>query len=127
MKAHILVIDYGGSAEAIADVLTCFGHEAWLTWNGHEGLEILEATNIDVVLVENEIPYLMNGPEFIRVAKQIYPGILCILMGAELVDENLADIARDCGADAHLIKVFDCQQDLELMIQTLMSHRQPRA
>lgn len=125
MKIQILVIDdYMMTARAIAKVLTLSGHEAWAAKSGQEALNILKTKPIDMVLVDNNMLY-MSGPEFIGIAKPVYPDMRFILMGAEDFDTELSVLADACGADAHLNKSFDFK-DLEQMIQTLMSNRHPR-
>jgi two-component system response regulator YesN len=119
-KIRILVVDdYPMMARAWAKALTNSGrYEATTAMNGREGLERLRENPVDIVLTDNNMP-VMDGPEFVRLAKQDFPKLPFILTGAEAIGVDLAVIAQECGAAAYLPKPVDFEE-LERTIQALV-------
>ena len=87
--------------------------------NGKEGLKVLTAEQPDVVVVDYMMPEL-NGIEFIKAAKSIYPNIPIIVMTAH-GDKQLALTFLKEGAFRYVEKPFDVEE-FRLTIEDAKNH-----
>lgn len=87
--------------------------------NGKEGLKVLTAEQPDVVVVDYMMPEL-NGIEFIKAAKSIYPNVPIIVMTAH-GDKQLALTFLKEGAFRYVEKPFDVEE-FRLTIEDAKNH-----
>ena len=78
------------------------GCQVQLAANGREALEMLKTFPADVLITDNQMPF-MEGPELIRRAKVINPAIRTVLTGGS---SNIPELARGCGSDEAVPKPF---------------------
>jgi DNA-binding response OmpR family regulator len=61
--ADVLIVDDDeDTLEALAELVACEGHRVCIAHDGVEGLQCLEAENVDLILLDVEMPRL-TGPE----------------------------------------------------------------
>jgi DNA-binding NarL/FixJ family response regulator len=105
MSVRLFVVeDHKMMRKALTDFLE--GH-ANLTIDGmaesaEEALEQLDESAVDLVLADAQLPG-MDGIEFVRVARERHPGLLCIMLSGH--DHQLyVDQALEAGARGYLAK-----------------------
>ena len=91
-----------------------------------DGLEVLRTTDVDVILVDYEMP-LFNGIEFTRMARrdpETHGCELPIIMISGCYDKTKIIEARDAGIDEYLVKPF-APGDLYQRIAMSVLHPRP--
>jgi two-component system chemotaxis response regulator CheY len=78
--------------------------------NGHEGLEILKAQSVDLILSDINMPS-MDGLEFIRqiAARNLAPGVPVVMITTESSEEHVKE-AIQAGARGYIRKPFTAEQ-----------------
>ncbi len=76
--------------------------------NGHEALAFLQETQIDVVLLDIEMP-LMNGIECLQQIRSQYPAIIVILLTTFAEEQYIIDGLAN-GAQSYLLKTTPYDQ-----------------
>ena len=73
--------------------------------NGQEGLEKARTTKPDLILTDLMLP-LLNGYEICTLLKQDlqYQKIPILVLSATLIEDRDAKLAKECGADAFVLK-----------------------
>ena len=89
---HVLVVD---DEPAIRDVLrgylTADGHSVETAQNGHEGMELFNAADFDVVLLDRAMPE-MSGDQLAVLMKQVAPNVPVIMItGFASVIDSIAE------------------------------------
>lgn len=105
--ARILVIDddevfRGLLLEMLADA----GHTAEAAANGFEGLKLVRAAPVELILTDMMMPY--SGLATIRILREEFPQLRIIAMSGGA--EHRLDYARSLGAHAALTKPFSPEQ-----------------
>lgn len=105
-----------GLGDAGFDVITAPGAAA--------GFDIASREAIDAIITDMNMPGT-GGAQFIPEARSRWPDIPIIaISGAPVIDgRNTADVARDLGADATLIKPFRARELAALIDRVLESRR----
>ena len=87
-------------------VLTSNGFEVAEARNGREGLEHLRSKQIDLVLLDWNMP-VMNGLELLRYIRS-EPGLgrPCVMMVTTETDLSEVSQALECGANEYVMKPF---------------------
>ncbi|KAA6464723.1 response regulator [Acidobacteria bacterium AB60] len=82
-------------------------HEAG---NGHEGLKVLAAHSVDLILSDINMP-AMDGLEFLRqiLARNLAPGVPVIMISTESSEEHVKQ-AIAAGARGYIRKPFTAEQ-----------------
>lgn len=105
-----------GLGDAGFDVITAPGAAA--------GFDIASRETIDAIITDMNMPGT-GGAQFIPEARSRWPDIPIIaISGAAVIDgRNTADMARELGADATLIKPFRARELAALINQVLESRK----
>jgi CheY-like chemotaxis protein len=100
----LIVDDNEDVAAALAEFLGLEGHQTWIAHDGLQAIEIVKATELDVVLMDLGMP----GLDGIETAKRIrtLPGCERLRMAALTGWGQASDRARtrEAGLDWHLVK-----------------------
>ena len=91
--------------EAIVDTLMIKGHEVFEAPNGIEGMAIVRAHTLDLILSDINMPG-MDGLELLDTVKQAHPWLPMVLMTA-YGDVGQAVKAMQRGANDYLMKPFE--------------------
>ncbi len=83
--------------------------------NGQELLEKLKTTEVDVILLDNNMP-VMNGMETLKVLKHDFPFVKTIIMSSNNEYEVVRKYAQ-LGANSYLLK----NTDYNVMVATIKS------
>jgi CheY-like chemotaxis protein len=103
---RILVIDDNAEARLLLkEILEGKGYVVFEAADGQEALEVLERTLIHLAVVDLDMPRV-NGLEFTRRAKELYPQLPVIMVTAYSQFYSPADILS-AGVDAFLQKPID--------------------
>ncbi|MDR3725791.1 MAG: response regulator [Terracidiphilus sp.] len=88
-------------------------HEAG---SGTEGLEVLKARNVDLILSDINMP-LMDGLEFVRQiqAQNLAPGVPVVMITTESSEEHVKQ-AIEAGARGYIRKPFTAEQVKERVL-----------
>ena len=99
-KLQILVVDdYEGNREVVAEFARTLGHAAITASDGQEAVELVSLSYFDLLITDRQMPG-MFGEELIYRAKKIRPAMKTILMtGGSLSAETTAAISA-AGCDA---------------------------
>ena len=110
--AHVLVVEDEKSARLMLErVLTRAGHTVTAAENGAQGLSALEREQIDLMLVDKNLPDI-DGLEVIRRAKALRPAVPAIVVTAYPSPEARA-VAKKLGAHDFVTKPFGITEILE--------------
>jgi CheY-like chemotaxis protein len=101
----LLVDDEESLRITLAGNLELEGHEVLEASDGHQALEVLRNTEVDLVLSDIRMPGL-SGVELLRHIRKSRPTLPVLLMTAYTADEQL-DAALTAGVFAVLRKPFD--------------------
>ena len=82
-----------------------------------EGLKALEKEGFDIIIADYRLPG-MNGLEFIKLATQIHPDVVSIVITA-YGDENIASEAYGLGAHDFIQKPFSPITIIESLVPLL--------
>jgi CheY-like chemotaxis protein/anti-sigma regulatory factor (Ser/Thr protein kinase) len=104
-RRRVLIVDDNEDvAAALAEFLGLEGHQTWIAHDGLQAIEIVKATELDVVLMDLGMP----GFDGIETAKRIrtLPGCARLRMAALTGWGQASDRARtrEAGLDWHLVK-----------------------
>lgn len=91
-------------------------HEAG---NGAEGLDMLKATHVDLILSDINMP-AMDGLEFLRQiqAQNLAPGVPVVMITTESSEEHVRE-AIQAGARGYIRKPFTAEQVKERVLPLL--------
>ena len=102
----VLVIDdHKSTRDTLSDVVTKAGHKCLCAKNGREGLETIEESDVDVVLLDLRLPDA-DGLEVLDRIRRDRPGVPVILITAH-GSEDVAVDAMKRGATDYLPKPLD--------------------
>ena len=111
MKAKILVVDDEKVArKSLADILRLEGYEVAEVEDGSNALEVLEAKEIDLMLLDIRMPG-MDGIEVMQKASELAPDTEIIMLTAHGSMESAVESLR-YGAHDYLIKPSSPQEIL---------------
>ena len=122
MSARILVIeDDPDFLDLVNYLFTSAGYTLSVARNGREGLEKARKEQPDLILTDLMLPQL-NGYEICSMLKQDlrYQKIPVIMSSATKVQRKDEQLAKDCGADAFILKSLEPKQLLE-QVRTLLA------
>lgn len=119
MSNVLTVDDYSVTQRVLGHILQHGGHTAYSAETGHEALEMLETTEIDLMVLDIAMP----GMDGITLLKQLkaderYAHIPIIMLTASGQDEDRRD-AEEAGADLFLTKPIGSTELLNAVEQLL--------
>lgn len=111
--------------DAMALGLSDAGFEVITAPGAAAGFDIVSREDIHAVVTDMNMPGT-GGAQFITEARRRWPDIpIVAISGAAVIDgRNTADVARDLGADATLIKPFRARE-LAALIDRVLATRKP--
>ncbi|WP_018291727.1 sigma-54 dependent transcriptional regulator [Verrucomicrobium sp. 3C] len=101
----LLVEDERNLARSIHELLTAQGHEVALAFDGEEGLRQAALSAPDLLLLDARLPSL-SGPEILRRARAIHPGLSAVVFTAYASVEDAVAVMK-LGAFEYLQKPLD--------------------
>ncbi len=120
--ARILIIDDDDIFSGLlVQMLRTAGHTAVVAGNGMEGVKLIRATPVDLVLTDMMMPY--GGLPTIRILHEEFPhvGIIAMTGGGN----HRLDYARNLGAHQTLTKPFPATQLAAAIAEVLAAHPAP--
>jgi CheY-like chemotaxis protein len=129
MSARILVIeDDPDFLSVVSYLLTANGYTLLTARDGREGLEKAQKEQPDLILTDLMLPQL-NGYEICSMLKQDlrYRGIPVIVSSATKIQQKDKQLAKDCGADAFILKTLEPKKLLEKVRELLAVASRPDA
>ncbi len=112
---RVLVVDDNkDAADTLARLLSIFGHQTAVAYDGLAGLRAAEADRPDVVLLDVGMPGL-DGWELARRIRALWDDspLLVAVSGYGTKEDH--ERSRDAGLDAHLVKPADPRVLLRLL------------
>lgn len=87
--------------------------------NGNEGLEVLSAQSVDLILSDINMPS-MDGLEFVRqiAARNLAPGVPVVMITTESSEEHVKE-AIQAGARGYIRKPFTAEQVKQKVLSLL--------
>jgi len=114
--SRVLVIDDDqGMRDLLAAFLKIDGHECFLASNGFDGLNLLRATPVDLVITDLVMKY--DGMMTIRVIRWEFPKLGIIAMSGH--SKERLELAKAVGASRVLSKPF-VQEDLKTAMAAVL-------
>jgi YesN/AraC family two-component response regulator len=120
----LLVDDEVDILESLRDIFlaTMDDIEVLRASSGDEGLEVLDANAVDLILTDYKMPG-MNGLEFLDAAKRLAPGVPRILITA-FPDLDIAIRAiNEAGIENFITKPFEAAQVIDTVRSILAERR----
>ncbi len=122
MSENVLVIDDdAGVRTTLEQFLTRYGYGVSLTENGEQGLAQLNSADIDLVLLDLNLPG-MDGLEIARTVRRTSDVPIIMLTGR--ADEIDRVIGLEVGADDYVAKPFS-SRELVARIRAVLKRSQP--
>ncbi len=117
MRSRILVVDdEADNARIVADAMAGWGFEVVSSSNGREGLNVLQTTPIDGMLLDLEMPS-MNGWTMLDELRWQGYDVPVIVMSQEANQTKLRNLLKE-GAQDFLLKPFNPH----LLVQKSLHH-----
>lgn len=104
MMRILIVEDDRELAAALDDALRYEGYATSLATTGVEALKILAGTNVDIMLLDRDLPVLSGDAVMATVAANRIPVAVIMLTAAAEVSDRVSGL--DLGADDYLTKPF---------------------
>jgi DNA-binding NtrC family response regulator len=121
MSNRILITDdEAGIRDSIAEFLESEGYETLTASNGHQAMDIIRDTDIDLLLTDVRMPQ-MDGVQLMRQATITSPETLIILMTAFASVETAVEALRNGAAD-YMLKPLDFDE-LLLRVSAILERR----
>ena len=117
----LFVDDEAGILKSLRRLFVDEDWEILLADSGAEGLEILAAEKVDLVVSDVRMPE-MDGIEFLRQVKQLYPGVSRIFLSGYAEKESVAAALAEGCAQQILPKPWE-DQELREVIRDALTQR----
>ncbi len=113
---RILTVDDSPTInQMLNSILGSAGYEVLQAENGHEGLEVLEANEVHLIISDVNMTH-MGGFEFVTLVRENpdYLGVPILFLTTEASDE-FKQLGRDIGATGWIEKPFDPEELLKVV------------
>jgi PAS domain S-box-containing protein len=125
IKDRILVVDDDESLlQLLEHSLKRYGYDVVAAGDGSEALTALETSSPFAVLVTDLLMPNLSGLDLIRMARQLDPHLQTIVITAADSLEMAISVLREGGVYDYLQKPFDSIEQLALVVQRAVDHRQ---
>jgi diguanylate cyclase (GGDEF)-like protein len=111
MRTLLLVDDEESIVSALKRLLRREGYRILSANSGAEGLEILAMNDVDVIVSDQRMPH-MTGEEFLRLAKELYPGTVRMVLSGYADMQSITNAINQGAIYKFLSKPWD-DQDLK--------------
>jgi len=120
MAVLLVADDEKGYREVLKAIFEDQGHTVHTANEGRGALEQLKASACDVVISDVRMPD-MNGIEFLRAARALYPDVGVVMMSAFATIDTARD-AFKLGADDFIQKPFN-NEELKLIVERALERK----
>ncbi len=108
-----------GAITEVVDMILCEnGYEAYLAFDGKDGLKKFDSVHPDLVITDIVMPD-MEGIEFMRKLKKKRQGIPILVMSRNVIGQKFFKTAQILGAKASLTKPLSPQELITAVEQAL--------
>lgn len=108
-RTLLLVDDEQNIVSALKRVLRLDGYQILLANSGQEGLEVLAANAVDVIVSDQRMPGMI-GADFLRAAKDLYPKTIRIMLSGYTELQSVTDAVNEGAIYKFLTKPWDDDQ-----------------
>jgi len=122
----LLIEDNVDLLDALSRSLRAAGMEVTTARTGRDGLEQARQQPPDIILTDLMLPH-MNGYEICTMLKQDtrYQRIPIVIWSATKMQEQDAQLAKECGADAFVLKTIPPKELVEKIREVFLSANRP--
>jgi two-component system, OmpR family, phosphate regulon response regulator PhoB len=106
MTAVLVIDDDVMMRQIVQALLEAGGYDVTVAVDGPDGLARLAEAQADVVMVDNQMPGLSGADVVRRLRADASTRHLAVVLMSGGTAEVVGALARDTGADAHLVKPF---------------------
>ena len=119
-KKILIVDDEKNIALVLKELFQLKGYEVWVAFTGKEALKHIGKEDLDLVLLDIQIPDV-NGLEILKKVKKKYPDVKTVVLSGYL-DEYKEEIEK-IGCDAFLSKPFSVKTLINVVDSTLAQNK----
>ncbi|HET8697022.1 MAG TPA: ATP-binding protein, partial [Gammaproteobacteria bacterium] len=114
-RRMLVVDDNADAADSLAEILRLNGFDAWTAYDGHQALDRLRETHVDVVLLDIGLPG-MDGYEVARRVREEHGALVLVAITGY---GQAADVqrAKDAGFNAHITKPVEFDELARVLSQ----------
>lgn len=105
-RTLLLVDDEPNIVSALKRVLRLDGYQILLANSGQEGLAVLAANAVDVIISDQRMPGMI-GADFLRAAKDLYPKTIRIMLSGYTELQSVTDAVNEGAIYKFLTKPWD--------------------
>ncbi|MEO7495812.1 MAG: EAL domain-containing protein [Massilia sp.] len=105
-RTLLLVDDEQNIVSALKRLLRRDGYQILTAGGGREGLEVLAAHSVDVIVSDQRMPGML-GADFLRAAKDLYPETLRIMLSGYTELQSVTDAVNEGAIYKFLTKPWD--------------------
>jgi HD-like signal output (HDOD) protein/CheY-like chemotaxis protein len=121
-KRILFVDDENSILKALERLFFDFDYELYTAESGDEGLRILADTPMDIIVSDMRMPG-MDGHQFLRKVKALYPGTTRLILSGYADEEQILDSLIDGSNSMYLFKPWN-GEELQKKIAQLFEARQ---
>jgi CheY-like chemotaxis protein len=128
-RLHVLVVDdVPMNCDIAVAILRAKGHEATCVESGVQAVEAATRTDFDVILMDVRMPQMdgLEATRRIRALDGVRGQVPIVALTAQSFTDQVTK-CRDAGMDDHLVKPFDPDSLLAVVVQAAKAYRPPRA
>lgn len=108
-RTLLLVDDEQNIVSALKRLLRRDGYQILSAYSGQEGLEVLAANAVDVIVSDQRMPGMI-GADFLRAAKDLYPDTIRIMLSGYTELQSVTDAVNEGAIFKFLTKPWDDEQ-----------------
>ena len=108
-RTLLLVDDEPNIVSALKRLLRRDGYQILTANSGAEGLEVLAANEVDVIVSDQRMPGMI-GADFLRAAKELYPDTIRIMLSGYTELQSVTDAVNEGAIYKFLTKPWDDEQ-----------------
>ncbi|MES2016228.1 MAG: EAL domain-containing protein [Pseudomonadota bacterium] len=108
-RTLLLVDDEQNIVSALKRLLRRDNYQILTAYNGQEGLDVLAANAVDVIVSDQRMPGMI-GADFLRAAKGLYPDTIRIMLSGYTELQSVTDAVNEGAIYKFLTKPWDDEQ-----------------
>ncbi len=108
-RTLLLVDDEPNIVASLKRLLRCDGYQILTANSARGGLDLLQQHKVDIILSDQRMPG-MTGVDFLRVAKELYPDTVRIVLSGYTELQSVTDAINEGAVFRFLTKPWDDQQ-----------------
>ncbi|MBU1011749.1 MAG: sigma-54 dependent transcriptional regulator [Bacteroidetes bacterium] len=118
-KKILIVDDEASMRRNIVDLLSMKGYSLLEAKTGEEAIDMIESTTLDILILDINLPN-MSGLEVLKLTKNNYPELPCIMLTAYGTSEKAIE-AMKLGAFDYMEKPFELEEFI-MIIERALKH-----